>query len=40
MKVLYEGTDISNYGNIEAWITTQIEAAIYNLKNGAKGATE
>lgn len=29
-----------NYGNIEAWITTQIEAAIYNLKNGAKGATE
>lgn len=29
-----------NYGNIEEWITTQIEAAIYNLKNGAKGATE
>lgn len=22
-----------NYGDIEAWLTTQIEAAIYNLKN-------
>ena len=29
-----------NYGNIDAWLTTQIEAVIYNLKNGAKGATE
>lgn len=29
-----------NYGNIDTWLTTQIEAAIYNLKNGAKGETE
>lgn len=25
-----------NFGNIEAWLTTQIEAAIYSLKNGQK----
>lgn len=29
-----------NYGNIDTWLTNQIEAAIYNLKNGAKGETE
>ena len=25
-----------NFGNMEAWLTTQIEAAIYSLKNGQK----
>lgn len=29
-----------NYGNIDTWLRNQIEAAIYNLKNGAKGETE
>ena len=28
-----------NFGNIEAWLTTQIEAAIYSLKNGQKAVT-
>lgn len=25
-----------NFGNMEVWLTTQIEAAIYSLKNGQK----
>ncbi len=28
-----------NFGNMEAWLTTQIEAAIYSLKNGQKAVT-
>ena len=28
-----------NFGNMEAWLTTQIEAAIYGLKNGQKAVT-
>lgn len=29
----------NNFGNMEAWLTTQIEAAIYSLKNGQKAVT-
>ena len=31
---------VENYGDLEKWITTQVESSIYSLKNGTIATTE
>lgn len=31
---------VENYGDLEKWITTQVESSIYSLKNGTATTTE